>query len=57
MSSTILKNKLECGVHSLPSWLREMLSEKMERVLQGEKDLEQEKLLEVSHHRSASTGL
>jgi len=42
MTTTTIEKKLECGVHSLPEWMQEMLAERMDRFMKAELEDEEE---------------
>jgi hypothetical protein len=38
MKAAIVDKKIECGVHSLPGWMQEMLAERMDRFVKAERE-------------------
>ena len=48
MKAAIVDKKIECGVHSLPGWMQEMLAERMDRFVKAEREANEQNALESS---------
>ena len=48
MKAAIVEKKIECGVHSLPGWMQEMLAERMDRFVKAEVEADEQSKLENS---------
>lgn len=53
MKAAIVDKKIECGVHSLPSWMQEMLAERMDRFVKAEVEATEQTELESTKQEAS----